>query len=83
MLDLAASLAAGRVAHAYLISGPGGVGRTTLALALARALNCEAPPPDRPCGTRDACRRIARRVHPDVTLVDFDWQEQVIPGCAR
>jgi DNA polymerase-3 subunit delta' len=79
VLDLAAALQAGRVAHAYLISGPEGVGRTTLALALARALNCEAPPRERPCGSCDACRRISRGVHPDVTVINRAWQEQVIP----
>jgi DNA polymerase III subunit delta' len=77
--QLAASVAAGRVSHAYLITGPAGVGRTTLALALAHALNCEAPVAERPCYQCDACRRIARRAHPDVTVADMAWQEEMIP----
>jgi DNA polymerase III subunit delta' len=76
---LATSVASGRVAHAYLITGPSGTGRTTLALTLARTLNCNAAASQRPCGTCDSCRRITRGVHPDVTVVDLDWQERVIP----
>jgi DNA polymerase-3 subunit delta' len=75
---LAAAVAAGRVSHAYLITGAEGVGRTTLALALARALNCEAAPEARPCNECDACRRILRRVHPDIVVADMAWQETVI-----
>ena len=61
------SLTAGRVAHAYLFSGPPQVGKTTLALALAKALNCTQADP--PCGRCPSCLRIARGVHPDVQLV--------------
>lgn len=76
--NLAAQVASGRVAHSYLITGPEGVGRTTLALALARALNCDAPLAARPCNTCDSCRRIGRRSHPDVTVVDMEWQDKTI-----
>lgn len=76
--QLAASIRAGRVSHAYLITGPAEVGRTALALALARALNCEAPLGERPCNVCDSCGRIKRRTHPDVTLVDFEWQDAMI-----
>jgi DNA polymerase-3 subunit delta' len=63
-------LETGRLAHAYLITGPRGVGRRTLALQLAQALNCEAEPAsDRPCGACRACRLIERGVHPDVRMV--------------
>ncbi|HEX5167033.1 MAG TPA: DNA polymerase III subunit [Thermomicrobiales bacterium] len=75
---LATAVAAGRVSHAYLITGLEGVGRTTLALALARALNCEAAPGQRPCNECDACRRIVRHVHPDIVLADMQWQETVV-----
>jgi DNA polymerase III subunit delta' len=76
--SLATAVAAGRVSHSYLITGPQGVGRTALALGLARALNCEAEPANRPCNSCDACRRISRGSHPDVLLVDMAWQEEMI-----
>ncbi len=63
------SLEHGRVSHAYLITGARGLGRRTLALELAKALNCLAAPADRPCGTCRQCRLIDRGVHPDVRLV--------------
>lgn len=63
-------LAADRVAHAYLLTGPRGVGRRTFALEIARALNCEVPDvAARPCGQCRSCRLIARGVHPDVRVV--------------
>jgi DNA polymerase III subunit delta' len=64
------ALEGGHVAHAYLITGPRGVGRRTFALEVARALNCDMPEvKDRPCGTCRSCRLIARGVHPDVRVV--------------
>jgi DNA polymerase-3 subunit delta' len=75
---LDSAVASGRVPHALLITGPRGAGRTALALAFARALNCAAPPAERPCNTCDACRRITRRLHPDVVVADLDWQGVVI-----
>jgi DNA polymerase III subunit delta' len=63
-------LETGRLAHAYLLTGPAGIGRRTLALQLAQALNCEAEPPsERPCRACRACRLIERGVHPDVRMV--------------
>jgi DNA polymerase-3 subunit delta' len=70
LAQLEHGLETGRLAHAYLITGPRGVGRRTLALQLAQALNCEAEPPSgRPCGACRACRLIERGVHPDVRMV--------------
>lgn len=80
---LAAAVAAGRVSHAYLITGPAGVGKTTLALGLARAVNCTAAPADRPCGECEDCRRTIRGSHPDVTLIDLAWQETAVPAKSR
>jgi DNA polymerase III subunit delta' len=66
---LRTSLAADRVSHAYLITGPRGVGRRTLALELAKALNCLADLPVRPCGDCRQCRLIQRGVHAEVRVV--------------
>jgi DNA polymerase-3 subunit delta' len=61
-------VAASRVSHAYIVSGPDGVGKTTLALAMAKALLCAEPPaPGESCGGQClVCRKIERGVHPDV-----------------
>ena len=63
----------GQVRHAYLFSGPPGVGRRTLALRFAQALNCTQPPkPGEPCGTCRMCTQIERMQQPDLTVVQSD-----------
>jgi DNA polymerase-3 subunit gamma/tau len=56
---LANAFAQGRVHHGFLFCGPRGVGKTTLARILGRALNCEKGPSAEPCGTCDPCTTIA------------------------
>ena len=55
------------LAHAYLLVGPPHVGKMTLALDLAKAINCDAAAP--PCGECTACRRIASGKHADVQII--------------
>ena len=60
--------------HAYLFAGPSGVGRRTLALRLAQALNCTQPiEPGIPCGgTCRDCKQIEAMQHPDLNIIQAD-----------
>ncbi len=70
------SLARGNISHAYLFTGPPRIGKTTLALNLAQALNCTGE--DKPCGECLSCRKISQGVHPDVRMVDLAYQEGLL-----
>lgn len=59
-----------RVGHAYLITGPGQIGKIALARTFALALNCEALEAERPCGQCRSCQLIAADRHPDVRLLE-------------
>jgi DNA polymerase-3 subunit delta' len=70
---LQAHIANQRLRHAYLVTGPQGVGRRTLAVRLAQALNCTQPiKPATPCGECRACRLIEKMQHPDFYIVQAE-----------
>ncbi len=64
------SITAERLAHSYLITGPSKIGKTTLALDIARAANCTSD--NRPCGTCRQCQRITPGLHPDVRTIGLE-----------
>src|SRR5258705_4000221 len=64
------ALKSGRLAQAFVFAGPRGVGKTTTARILARALNCINGPTADPCGACDACREIAEGRGIDVLEID-------------
>lgn len=64
------AIESGRIAHAYLFSGPRGVGKTSSARLLAKALNCEKGPTAHPCGVCDSCREITSGSSVDVIEID-------------
>jgi DNA polymerase-3 subunit gamma/tau len=67
---LKSSIETGRIAHAYLFSGPRGCGKTSAARILARSLNCEKGPTATPCGVCTNCVEIARGSSMDVIEID-------------
>jgi len=68
-------IAAERLRHAYLFSGPNGVGRRMLALRFAQAINCTAPPePGVPCGACRTCQQIDRMQQPDLIVVQSEGE---------
>lgn len=64
------AITGGRVAHAYLFSGPRGVGKTTVARVLAKSLNCTEGPTTDPCDKCAACLEIAQGTSMDVIEID-------------
>ena len=57
------------LSHAYLLAGPAGSGKHTLALTLAEAYLCVGEG-EKPCGACSACRKVRQRIHPDVRWID-------------
>jgi DNA polymerase III subunit gamma/tau len=64
------AISSGKIAHAYIFSGPRGVGKTTVARILARAVNCEEGPTPTPCNNCQACREITAGSSIDVLEID-------------
>ncbi len=66
--NLEESLKKGRISHFYIISGPKGSGKHTLAKLLAAAILCQNP--SKPCGVCHVCRKVMEGSHPDFITVD-------------
>lgn len=74
--NLSRSIRRGHVSHFYLLSGPQGAGKKTLARLLSAAVLCKGE--DRPCMRCSACRKVMADTHPDVITVD-DPEKKTVP----
>ncbi len=74
--NLSRSINKGRGSHFYLISGPEGSGKRTLAAMLAAAILCKGSP--KPCGSCAHCRKVAAGSHPDFITID-DPEKKTVP----
>ncbi len=74
--NLTGSLRRGHISHFYLISGPEGSGKHTLARLLSAGILCREA--DRPCMKCETCRKVLSGVHPDVITVD-DPEKKTVP----
>ncbi len=74
--NLGRSISRGRISHFYLISGPQGSGKRTLAKLLAAAILCRGQ--EKPCMTCPACRKVLGSGHPDFITVD-DPEKKTVP----
>ena len=75
--NLARSVSAGHISHFYLISGPEGSGKHTLAKLLGAAILCKGA--QKPCLTCHACRKVLANAHPDFITVD-DPEKKTVPA---
>lgn len=74
--NLSRSVSSGRIAHFYVISGPAGSGKHTLARLLAAAILCKGQ--EKPCLSCPACRKVLSGAHPDFITVD-DPEKKIVP----
>ncbi len=76
---LAEHIAKRRERHAYLFTGPAGIGKRTLALRFAQALNCPQPPAlGQPCRKCQVCTHIEQMQHPDLTVVAAEHEGETL-----
>jgi DNA polymerase-3 subunit gamma/tau len=67
---LSGAVREGRLAHAFLLCGPRGTGKTSTARILAKMVNCESGPTPEPCGSCDQCVAVREGQHLDVVEID-------------
>ncbi len=79
--NLTQSIAKGRISHFYLISGPEGSGKHTLAKLLAAAILCQGS--GKPCGFCNPCRKVMENSHPDFITVDDPEKKTVTVDLIR
>lgn len=81
---LRAGLRSANVSHAYMFTGPDGIGKHTLAMVFALTLLCQAAPPegqpypDQPCGICVSCSKVMRGAHPDLGEINLETQTQAL-----
>jgi DNA polymerase-3 subunit delta' len=64
--------------HAYVLTGPDGIGKSSFAQAFAQALLCRDPGIDGACGQCDACRHVDHQVHPDLKVLQLEGKDKII-----
>lgn len=68
----------GKVKHSYVFYGVSGIGKKFTAIQFAKSLLCDNPVDGCSCDECDNCRQIDENTHPDVIIVDFDFQERLL-----